>query len=204
MDLARVLKLPQCRPGIICLFLSLFGPSLANSSETCIETDQVACEPAAILSTAVLFDEKTPKANANMHALFYSGGILSNQLPLAPNSEAPISLETKLVTTDDNANESYQPGSELIQKAAYSLDLLALRENFYDHSHTNRKITQKCLKKYGYRGKIDGIWGDKTYFALLSYQEPDIALDESGFFDDIKNMVANFRNCDAVLDQIIE
>ena len=204
MDLARVLKLPQCRPGIICLFLSLFGPSLANSSETCIETDQVACEPVAILSTAVLFDKKTPKANANMHALFYSGGILSNQLPLAPSSEAPVSLATKLVTNDDNAKESYQPGSELTQEAAYSLDLLALRENFYDHSHTNRKITQKCLKKYGYRGKIDGIWGDKTYFALLSYQEPDMGLEESGFFDDIKNIVANFRNCDEVLDQIIE
>ena len=204
MDLARVLKLPQCRTGVICMLLSLVGPSIANSSENCIETDQVACEPVAILSTAVLFDEKTPKANANMHALFYSGGILSNQLPLAPSSETPVSLATKLVTNDDNAKESYQPGSELTQEAAYSLDLLALRENFYDHSHTNRKITQKCLKKYGYRGKIDGIWGDKTYFALLSYREPDMGLEESGFFDDIKNIVANFRNCDEVLDQIIE
>ena len=204
MDLARVLKLPQCRTGIIFLLLGLVGPSLANSSETCIETDQVACEPVAMLSTAVLIDEDTPKANAKMHALFYSGGILSNQLPLAPSSEAPISLATKLVTTDDNAKESHQPGSGLTQEAAYSLDLLALRENFYDHSHTNRKITQKCLKNYGYRGKIDGIWGDKTYFALLSYQEPDIGSEESGFFDDIKNIVANFRNCDEVLDQIIE
>jgi len=204
MNLARVLKLPQCRTGVICLLLSLVGPSIANSSENCIETDQVACEPVAMLSKALLTDKEIPKANANMHALFYSGGILSNQLPLSSASKAPISLETKLVMTDDNTTDTYQSGSEIVQEAAYSLDLLTLRENFYNHTHTNRKISQKCLKKYGYRGKIDGIWGDKTYFALLSYQEPDLDLHESGFFDDIKNMVANFRNCDEVLEQIIE
>ena len=204
MDLARVLKLTQCQPGIICLLLSLVGPSSAISSETCIETRQVGCEPVVMLSTALIIDTETPKTSSNMHALFYSGGILSKQLPLAPTSTSPISLETMLVTTDDDATNSYKPGGDLIEEAAYSLDLLTLRENFYDHSYTNRKITQKCLKKYGYRGKIDGIWGDKTYFALLSYQEPDIEIQESGFFDDIKNMVANFRNCDEVLDQLVE
>ena len=204
MDLARVLKLPQCRPDIICLLLSLVGPSSAISSETCIETRQVGCEPVVMLSTALIIDTETPKTSSNMHALFYSGGILSKQLPLTPTSTSPINLETMLVTTVDDTTNSYKPGGDLIQEAAYSLDLLTLRENFYDHSYTNRKITQKCLKKYGYRGKIDGIWGDKTYFALLSYQEPDIEIQESGFFDDIKNMVANFRNCDEVLDQLVE
>ena len=204
MDLARVLRSPQCWPGIICLLLGSIGPNSAYSSEACIETDQVACAPVAMLSTTVMIGEKAPTANANMQALFYSGGILSNQLPLDSASKAPISLETKLVMTDDNTTDSYQSGSEIVQEAAYSLDLLTLRENFYNHTHTNRKISQKCLKKYGYRGKIDGIWGDKTYFALLSYQEPDLDLHESGFFDDIKNMVANFRNCDEVLEQIIE
>jgi len=204
MDLARVVRSPQCWPGIICLLLGSISPNSAYSSETCIETDQVACEPVAMLSTTVMIGEKAPTANANMQALFYSGGILSNQLPLDSASKAPISLETKLVMTDDNTTDSYQSGSEIVQEVAYSLDLLTLRENFYNHTHTNRKISQKCLKKYGYRGKIDGIWGDKTYFALLSYQEPDLDLHESGFFDDIKNMVANFRNCDEVLEQIIE
>ena len=204
MNLARVLKSPQCLPGIICLLLGSVGPNLANSSETCIETDQVACDPVTIISTSVMIGEETPKANANMHALFYSGGILSNQLPLSSASKAPISLETELVTIDGNTTNSYQSESEIVQEAAYTLDLLTLRENFYNHSHTNRKVSQKCLKKYGYRGKIDGVWGDKTYFALLSYQEPDINLHESGFFEDIKNMLANFRNCDAVLEQIIK
>ena len=57
---------------------------------------------------------------------------------------------------------------------------------------------------YGYDGKIDGVWGDKTYFALLSYQDAHIKLEESSFFNGIKKIVANFRNCDEVLDQILE
>jgi hypothetical protein len=60
------------------------------------------------------------------------------------------------------------------------------------------------LRRYGYNGKIDGIWGDKTYFALISYQEPDIDLSDSSVFDGIKNIVANLRNCDEVLNQIIK
>ena len=158
------------------MLLGSIGPNSAYSSETCIETDQVACEPVAMLSTPVMIGEKTPTANANMQALFYSGGILSNQLPLAAAFEAPISLETKLVTTDDNTTNSNQSGDALVQEAAYSLGLLTLRENFYNHGYIDRKTTQKCLREYGYKGKIDGIWGDKTYFALLSYQEPDVDL----------------------------
>ena len=49
-----------------------------------------------------------------------------------------------------------------------------------------------------------GLIAASEFMYLNESEEPDMALNESGLFDDIKNMVANFRNCDAVLDQIIE
>jgi hypothetical protein len=182
--------------GLIC-------PNLGNSSETCIETSQVACENVPILSKEVKTEQEHAKANGNMDALFYSGSILSNQLPLSTSVDIIIDPSTEPVKTDI-IPANYKSGSGLVQDAAYGLDLLTLREKFYNTSHDDRRTTQKCLRRYGYNGKIDGIWGDKTYFALISYQEPDIDLTDNSVFDGIKNIVANLRNCDAVLNQIIK
>ena len=182
--------------GLIC-------PNLGNSSETCIETSQVACENVPILSKEVKTEQEHSKANGNMDALFYSGSILSNQLPLSTSVDIIIDPSTEPVKTNV-IPANYQSGSGLIQEAAYGLDLLTLREKFYNTSHDDRRTTQKCLRRYGYNGKIDGIWGDKTYFALISYQEPDIDLTDNSVFDGIKNIVANLRNCDEVLNQIIK
>tara|TARA_B110001450_G_scaffold231946_1_gene234214 strand:+ start:2550 stop:3164 length:615 start_codon:yes stop_codon:yes gene_type:complete len=204
MNLIKILRLSQSKAGIICLLIGLVGPGAANSSEPCVETDQVACAPINMRPTSATIKQENPAQNTNMYTLFYSGGILSNQLPLAQTLEAPTNPDTKIITTDGITTNSNQSGDALVQEAAYSLGLLTLRENFYNHGYIDRKTTQKCLREYGYKGKIDGIWGDKTYFALLSYQEPDMALKEDGIFDGIKNIVANFRKCDEVLEQIIE
>ena len=203
MDFKKITQLIRFRPAFTFLLLGLICPNLGHSSETCIETSQVACENVPILSKEVKIKQEHAKANGSMDALFYSGSILSNQLPLATSVDVIMDPSTEPVKTNVVA-ANYQSGSGLIQEAAYSLDLLTLRKKFYDTSHDNRRTTQKCLRRYGYNGKIDGIWGDKTYFALISYQEPDIDLTDTSVLDGIKNIVANLRNCDEVLNQIIK
>ena len=203
MDFKKITRAKRFRPAFTFLLMSLICPNLGNSSETCIETSQVACENVPILSKEVKTEQEHAKANGNMDALFYSGSILSNQLPLSTSVDIIIDPSTETVKTDV-IPANYQSGSGLIQEAAYGLDLLTLREKFYNTSHDDRRTTQKCLRRYGYNGKIDGIWGDKTYFALISYQEPDIDLTDNSVFDGIKNIVANLRNCDEVLNQIIK
>lgn len=203
MDFKKITRAKRFRPTFTFLLMCLICPNLGNSSETCIETSQVACENVPILSKEVKTEQEHAKANGNMDALFYSGSILSNQLPLSTSVDIMIDPSTETVKTDV-IPANYQSGSGLIQEAAYGLDLLTLREKFYNTSHDDRRTTQKCLRRYGYNGKIDGIWGDKTYFALISYQEPDIDLTDNSVFDGIKNIVANLRNCDEVLNQIIK
>ena len=203
MDFKKITRAKRFRPAFTFLLMGLICPNLGNSSETCIETSQVACENVPILSKEVKTEQEHAKANGNMDALFYSGSILSNQLPLSTSVDIIIDPSTEPVKTDI-IPANYQSGSGLIQDAAYGLDLLTLREKFYNTSHDDRRTTQKCLRRYGYNGKIDGIWGDKTYFALISYQEPDIDLTDNSVFDGIKNIVANLRNCDEVLNQIIK
>ena len=203
MDFKKITRVKCFRPAFTFLLMGLIGPNLGSSSETCIETSQVACENVPILSKEVKTEQEHAKANGNMDALFYSGSILSNQLPLSTSVDIIIDPSTEPVKTDV-IPANYQSGSGLIQEAAYGLDLLTLREKFYNTSHDDRRTTQKCLRRYGYNGKIDGIWGDKTYFALISYQEPDIDLTDNSVFDGIKNIVANLRNCDEVLNQIIK
>ena len=203
MDFKKITRVKRFRPAFTFLLMGLICPNLGSSSETCIETSQVACENVPILSKEVKTEQEHAKANGNMDALFYSGSILSNQLPLSTSVDIIIDPSTEPVKTDV-IPANYQSGSGLIQEAAYGLDLLTLREKFYNTSHDDRRTTQKCLRRYGYNGKIDGIWGDKTYFALISYQEPDIDLTDNSVFDGIKNIVANLRNCDEVLNQIIK
>ena len=203
MDFKKITRAKRFRPAFTFLLMGLICPNLGSSSETCIETSQVACENVPILSKEVKTEQEHAKANGNMDALFYSGSILSNQLPLSTSVDIIIDPSTEPVKTDV-IPANYQSGSGLIQEAAYGLDLLTLREKFYNTSHDDRRTTQKCLRRYGYNGKIDGIWGDKTYFALISYQEPDIDLTDNSVFDGIKNIVANLRNCDEVLNQIIK
>ena len=203
MDFKKITRAKRFRPAFTFLLMGLICPNLGSSSEICIETSQVACENVPILSKEVKTEQEHAKANGNMDALFYSGSILSNQLPLSTSVDIIIDPSTEPVKTDV-IPANYQSGSGLIQEAAYGLDLLTLRKKFYNTSHDDRRTTQKCLRRYGYNGKIDGIWGDKTYFALISYQEPDIDLTDNSVFDGIKNIVANLRNCDEVLNQIIK
>ena len=203
MDFKKITRAKRFRPAFTFLLMGLICPNLGSSSEICIETSQVACENVPILSKEVKTEQEHAKANGNMDALFYSGSILSNQLPLSTSVDIIIDPSTEPVKTDV-IPANYQSGSGLIQEAAYGLDLLTLRKKFYITSHDDRRTTQKCLRRYGYNGKIDGIWGDKTYFALISYQEPDIDLTDNSVFDGIKNIVANLRNCDEVLNQIIK
>jgi len=203
MDLKKITRVKRFRPTFTILLMGLICPNLGNPSETCTETGQVACENVPTLSKEVKTEQEHAKANGNMDALFYSGSILSNQLPLSTSVDIIIDPSTEPVRTDI-IPANYQSGSGLIQEAAYGLDLLTSREKFYNASYDDRRTTQKCLRRYGYNGKIDGIWGDKTYYALISYQEPDIDLTGNSVFDGIKNIVANLRNCDEVLNQIIK
>lgn len=202
--MTELMKLTQCTVGIICFIMSFVIPTTINASEPCVETDQVACDPVKMRDTLGEINKKSANMNTNMYALFYSGGILSNQLPSPTTFEAQITPDTKVVRALSMKGDTDQSENDSINETSYSLDLLTLRENFYNHNHSNRTTTQKCLREYGYKGKIDGIWGDKTYFALLSYQEPNIELKDNGIFSGIQNIIADFRNCDEILDQIIE
>ena len=203
MDFKKITRITHLRPAFTFLLMAIICPNPGNSSETCIETSQVACENVPILSKEVKTEQERSRANGNMDALFYSGSILSNQLSPATSVDVIMDPSTEPVKTNVIA-ANYQSGSGLIQEAVDSLDLLTLRKKFYSSSYDDRRTTQKCLRRYGYNGKIDGIWGDKTYFALISYQEPDIDLTDNSVFDSIKNIMANLRNCDEVLDQIIK
>ena len=144
------------------------------------------------------------KSETKMQTLFYSGGILSNQVSSTSKLRTEISYESAFLDSTNIPKKNPQIDNNLIDASVDNVNLLILRENFYDHSDKNRRTTQKCLRDYGYNGKIDGVWGDKTYFALLSYQDANIEVEESNIFDGIRNIVANFRNCDEVLDQILE
>lgn len=190
--------------AIISFTITLIVPLVGNASETCIETYQVDCEHVDTPSTNAPINQFSPTTPTNMHALFYSGGILNNQVAPASNAGVQIDQKQALLNTHEAADSIVQQDNNMIEVAVDNLNLILLRENFYDHSDKNRRTTQKCLRNYGYDGKIDGVWGDKTYFALLSYQDAHIGLEESSFFNGIKKIVANFRNCDEVLDQILE
>ena len=190
--------------AIISFIIVLIVPLTGNASETCIETYQVDCEDVDTPTASAQLGQFSPTTPTNMHTLFYSGGILNNQV--APSSKVGVQIDQKqaLLSTHEANDSIVKKENNMIEAAVDNLNLILLRENFYDHSDKNRRTTQKCLRNYGYDGKIDGVWGDKTYFALLSYQDAHIGLEESSFFNGIKKIVANFRNCDEVLDQILE
>ena len=202
--MTRLLVLSNYFIGIFSFSIILIFSNFVNASEPCVETYQVDCG-----SFDAPYPNKKPnqimaKSETKMQTLFYSGGILSNQIPSTSKLRTEINYESAFLDSTNIPENNSQINNNLIDAGVANVKLLILRKNFYDHSDKNRRTTQKCLRDYGYNGKIDGVWGDKTYFALLSYQEADIEVEESNIFDGIRNIVANFRNCDEVLDQILE
>ena len=190
--------------GSIGLFITLIVPGIATSNETCIDTYQVDCANLKTLSTKTKNDRSITKSERNMQSLFYSGGILSNQLSLTPSTPTPVNYSSTVISPKNVSVENLKSDNDLNQVAVDNSNFIDLRENFYNQSDKNRRTVQKCLRKYGYNGKIDGIWGDNTYFALLSYQEPDMSSSVNGFFDGIKDIVASLRKCDEILDNTLE
>ena len=189
--------------GFIGFFIALIAPGIAISNEICIDTYQVDCGHPNMLSTKTKNDGSMPKSEMNMQSLFYSGGILSNQLSLTPSTPTPVSYSTTIISPKNVSVNNLKSDNDLNQIALDSSNLIDLRENFYNQSDKNRRTVQKCLRKYGYNGKIDGVWGDNTYLALLSYQKPDKGTSVNGFFDGIKDIVASLRKCDEILDNTL-
>ena len=170
-------------------------PNIAKAEKQCIKGNENSkfCQNFKPLNTS---DNPKGIQNSSALALYYSGGILSN---LQPGVEPKKQLET---VSSANANLTVETDEQFSEISEPNLDTSKLynkiRKRFRNLDLIPRKKIQKCLLHGTYQGDVDGLWGPRTFEAIVNYEEDlnSQIIEEGGHtFKKIQEIFSGKKNC---------
>ena len=137
--------------------------------------------------------------------LYYSGSILHNEILLNeidPPQEPPsptgfgafndLDLETETVAAED-----------IDVKDLYS----EIGAKFKSLKKVQKKDIQKCLRYGSYTAKVDGLWGNQTFEAIIDFKnEIEIGNEDQrdSVISKIKGVFSNKETCYKFINEIFE
>ncbi|MDB4197654.1 hypothetical protein N9777_05150 [Ascidiaceihabitans sp.] len=193
--IAMLYRLNQPAKHLTLVLLMISIPNISKAEKQCIKGNENSkfCQYFIPLNTS---DNLKEIQNSSALALYYSGGILSN---LQPSVEPKKQLETvslantKLtVDTDEQFSETSEPN--LNTTGLYR----KIRKRFRNLDLISRKKIQKCLLHGSYQGNIDGLWGTRTFQAIVNYEDDlNTQSAEEGVhtFKKVQEFFSGVKNC---------
>jgi hypothetical protein len=139
------------------------------------------------------------------NTLYYSGGILHNQVLL--NKTNPPPKPSGL--TDFKANNDLALEIEtLVDEDANSEDLYSkIGAKFKSMKKVQKKDIQKCLRYGSYTAKVDGIWGNQTFEAIIDLKNEIEIENESqrdSVISKIKGVFSNKETCYEFISDVFD
>lgn len=202
--IAMLYRLNQPAKHLTVALLMTSIPNISKAEKQCIKGNENSkfCQDFKPLNTS---DNLKEIQNSSALELYYSGGILSN---LQPNIEPKKQLETvslantKLtVDTDDQFSETSEPN--LNTTGLYK----KIRKRFRNLDLISRKKIQKCLLHGSYQGDIDGLWGARTFEAIVNYKDDlNTQSAEEGVhtFKKVQEFFSGVKNCKRLVTDTFE
>ena len=185
----------------ILILLMVIFPISTLAKEQCAGPDGngLVCHQETV-DTIVVPSEKTK--TFDITTLYYSGGILSNQ---SSSYGFSSSLEVKNVVGSqirealvEDSFKSNTPTSGLANGLRQNELYNKISNQFRSFDISDRKRIQRCLRYGSYQGKIDGLWGNQTFDAIVSFDETSeltIQVTEEHLFSKLKNIFSNKKFC---------
>ena len=185
----------------ILILLMVIFPISTLAKEQCAgpDDDGPACHQETVDTIFV------PTENAksfDITKFYYSGSILSNQsssyefASLLEGKDVVGSQIREALVEDSFRSNTSTSGLEngLKQNGLYN----EISNQFRNFDISGRKKIQRCLRYGSYQGKIDGLWGNQTFDAIVSFDEASkltMQVAEEHIFSKIKNIFSNKKFC---------
>ena len=180
-------------------------PLSARTSDLCNHPlhQSSLCSPKHSSGTLVNFTESE---------LYYSGGILHQANISSPNAitlnPQNTNLETKQSNVDADADAHPQEVELIHNKQNVRGDLYTLFKNkFLMFSKAKKKKIQVCLKRYEPSLKIDGLWGDRTFAAIINSEVPEkkeAPQDKKTVFSALKGIFKGKSSCNTLMTHLLK
>ena len=178
-------------------------PLSARTSDLCNHPlhQSSLCSPKPSTGTLVNFTESE---------LYYSGGILHQANISSPNAitlnPQNTKLETKQLNVDADASTQEVEISHNKQNARGELYSL-FKDKFLMFSKAKKKKIQVCLKRYEPSLKIDGLWGDRTFAAIINTKVPEqkeAPQDKQTVFSALKSIFKGKSSCNTLMTHLLK
>jgi len=170
-------------------------PNISKAENQCIKGNENPkfCQYFTTLNTS---DNLKETHNSSALALYYSGSITSN---LQPDTEPKKQLETVSL---DNATLTVDTDEEFSEISEPNLDTTELYnkigKQFRNLDLISRKKIQRCLLHGAYQGDVDGLWGKRTFEAIVNYEADLNTQNVEGrvhAFKKIQEIFSGRKNC---------
>ena len=183
------------------VLLMVIFPISTLAKEQCAGPDGngLVCHQETV-DTIVVPSEKTK--TFDITTLYYSGGILSNQSssyefssPL--EGKNAVGSQTREALVEDSFRSNI-PTSGLENGLRQNELYNEISNQFRSFDTSGRKKIQRCLRYGSYQGKSDGLWGNQTFDAIVSFDETSeltIQVTEEHLFSKLKNIFSNKKFC---------
>ena len=187
-------------PFFLCLGVQ---PLSARTSDLCNHPlhQSSLCSPKPSTGTLVNFTE---------NELYYSGGILHQANISSPNAINLNPQNTKLETKQLNVDADAHPQEVEISHNKQDVrgELYTLFKNkFLMFSKAKKKKIQVCLKRYEPSLKIDGLWGDRTFAAIINSKVPEekeAPQDKKTVFSALKSIFKGKSSCNTLMTHLLK
>ena len=190
--------------NIVITLLLAVHPFTISAQENCVDQHSISA-----FCQEEIFTDVTEKLQKNedvsVTTLYYSGSILQNKV-LINGFGTP--LETTNVTNAEPVDALESDIFNPISSVDEADDLYRkISGKFRNFDSEGRKKIQKCLRYGSYNAKVDGLWGDQTFDAIIDFQN-DIEIaqkdDEQSVFSKLKNVFSNENACYDLINDIFQ
>ena len=190
--------------NIVITLLLVVHPFTISAQGNCVDQHGISafCQEEKLTDVT----EKLQKnEDVSVATLYYSGSILQNKV-LINGFGTP--LEMTNVTNAEPVDALASDISTPISPVDEADDLYKkISGKFRNFDSGGRKKIQKCLRYGSYSAKVDGLWGDQTFDAIIDFQNAiKIAQkdDEQSVFSKLKNVFSNKNTCYDLINDIFQ
>jgi hypothetical protein len=184
------------------LFAAL--PGLALSKSYCVGEygSIIACQKE---ENETISSQLQMRKEYSVTALYYSGGILHNGVLL---NETNPSLKPPSPKGFQANNDLALEIETLVDEDADSTDLYSkIGAKFRSMKKAQKKDIQKCLRYGSYTAKVDGIWGNQTFEAIIDLKNEIEIGNESqrgSVISKIKGVFSNKETCYELINDVFD
>ena len=190
--------------NIVITLLLVVHPLTISAQGNCVDQHSISafCQEEKLTDVT----EKLQKnEDVSVATLYYSGGILQNKV-LINGFGTPLEMTnvTNAEPVDALASDISTPISSVDEADGLYRKISGKFRNF---DSEGRKKIQKCLRYGSYSAKVDGLWGDQTFDAIIDFQNAiKIAQkdDEQSVFSKLKNVFSNENACYDLINDIFQ